>query len=133
MLPLTVGFVLLEPSSGSPAEKLEDTRRILKGSPSTGRWGGMSAETLCFTCGLPAGEPLRLNHLPNGSVCPTCRDRLLDSIPAPFPAPMARDGVIRPGEGEPQPEAEAPTQLRLDAAGLQPETVEDEDDFKPSA
>jgi hypothetical protein len=42
-------------------------------------------EPLCFTCGLPIGDPFRLNHLPGGQVCPSCRDRLLDSLPAPFP------------------------------------------------
>lgn len=41
-------------------------------------------DTLCFTCGLPFGST-RLNHLANGEVCPSCRDRLLDALPAPFP------------------------------------------------
>lgn len=43
-------------------------------------------ETLCFTCGLPISDPPRFNHLPNGRSCPACRDRLLESIPAPLPA-----------------------------------------------
>lgn len=39
----------------------------------------------CFTCGLAVdGEP-RLNRLPNGAVCPTCRDRLLELLPPLFP------------------------------------------------
>lgn len=66
-----------------------------------------SSETLCFTCGLPAGEFPRLNHLPSGQVCPTCRDRLLAMLPPllpgpsgePFPAEEEEDsfeGVIEP-------------------------------------
>lgn len=47
-------------------------------------------EPLCFTCGLPAGKSARFNHLPNGQVCPSCRDRLLATLPAPFPVGFAR-------------------------------------------
>jgi hypothetical protein len=43
-------------------------------------------ESVCFTCGLTTGGTLRLNCLPSGQVCPTCRDRLLDSLPAILPA-----------------------------------------------
>jgi hypothetical protein len=46
----------------------------------------MTNPAVCFTCGLPTGDPLRLNHLPSGQVCTACRDRLLDLLPAPFPA-----------------------------------------------
>jgi hypothetical protein len=45
----------------------------------------MALETLCFSCGLAVGVPPRLNRLQNGQVCPSCRDRVLDSLPAPFP------------------------------------------------
>ena len=41
---------------------------------------------VCFTCGLPAGETPRLNTLPGGQVCPTCRDRLLESLPPLLPS-----------------------------------------------
>jgi hypothetical protein len=41
------------------------------------------SETSCIQCGQPGGSQ-RLNHLPNGLPCPVCRDRLLESIPAPF-------------------------------------------------
>jgi|GEM_PF-1802729 len=44
-----------------------------------------SHETLCFTCGQPAGEEPRLNCLPGGQVCPTCRDRLLEQLPPCLP------------------------------------------------
>jgi hypothetical protein len=41
---------------------------------------------VCITCGLPTGVPAQLNRLSNGKLCPTCRDRVLDEIPAPFPS-----------------------------------------------
>lgn len=41
-------------------------------------------ETSCIQCGQPSGAPQRLNHLANGLPCPVCRDRLLESLPAPF-------------------------------------------------
>ena len=44
-----------------------------------------SHETVCFTCGQPAGEVPRLNCLPGGQVCPTCRDRLLECLPPCLP------------------------------------------------
>lgn len=51
----------------------------------------MSSDTKCIQCGQPAGDPLRLNHMPNGKACTACRDRLLDSLPAPFPAAVAHE------------------------------------------
>ena len=45
-----------------------------------------SQETVCFTCGQPAGDPTRLNCLPGGQACPACRDRLLESLPACLPS-----------------------------------------------
>ena len=71
----------------------------------------MSGETLCFQCGLPAGE-MRLNHLPNGKVCPTCRDRLLDSLPAPFPTPVSRDAEEAEPRTEDASEEQEPVTLR---------------------
>jgi hypothetical protein len=41
--------------------------------------------SLCITCGLPAASDQPLNRLEDGRACPTCRDRLLDSLPPPFP------------------------------------------------
>lgn len=46
----------------------------------------MASQTVCFTCGQPIGEPPRINELPDGEPCPTCRDRLLDSLPALLPS-----------------------------------------------
>jgi hypothetical protein len=42
---------------------------------------------VCFTCGLAIEHPPRLNRLTNGQVCPACRERLLDALPALLPAP----------------------------------------------
>lgn len=41
-------------------------------------------DPVCFTCGLEY-DGQHLNRMRNGAVCPTCRDRLLDSLPAPLP------------------------------------------------
>lgn len=68
--------------------------------------------TLCFSCGLALGDPPRLNHLPNGSVCPACRDRLLESLPSILPtlepaeeveASEATDSEIRAEAEEEEP------------------------------
>ena len=48
---------------------------------------GEITNTVCFTCGLAIEEPPRLNRLTNGQVCPACRERLLDALPALLPAP----------------------------------------------
>ncbi len=42
-------------------------------------------DTVCFTCGQPTGGFPRLNCLPGGQACPTCRDRLLESLPPCLP------------------------------------------------
>ncbi len=47
---------------------------------------GAGTEPLCFTCGLPSTVSLQFNRLPNGHVCPACRDRVLDSIAPALPA-----------------------------------------------
>ena len=46
-------------------------------------------EPVCFTCGHTTGGTLRLNCLPSGQVCPTCRDRLLECLPPIFPSEEA--------------------------------------------
>lgn len=107
----------------------------------------MSSETLCFQCGQPAGNPLRLNHMPNGTVCSVCRDRLLDALPAPFPAPVSREeshpavtseaavseesDVTEPAQGEEA--SERPTLRAVPPPdGEEPHPFGD-DGFKPSA
>lgn len=51
----------------------------------------MAREPVCFACGCPTGPLPRLNRLLDGRVCPTCRERLLDSLPPVLPA--GRDGA----------------------------------------
>jgi DNA-directed RNA polymerase subunit RPC12/RpoP len=68
------------------------------------------SKTLCITCGIQVEETTQLNRLPNGQICPTCRERVLDSIPAPLPRGpeiversermSLFDGMIERGEGE---------------------------------
>ncbi|HTF90419.1 MAG TPA: hypothetical protein VK843_18525 [Planctomycetota bacterium] len=41
--------------------------------------------SLCITCGLDAGPSNHLNRMEDGRTCPTCRERLLASLPPPFP------------------------------------------------
>jgi hypothetical protein len=55
------------------------------------------ATLLCFTCGQAEAQPPRLNRTEDGRVCPTCRDRLLESLPPVLPS-------TRPAESEiPEP------------------------------
>ncbi len=49
----------------------------------------MSRDPLCIACGRSTGPRPRLNLLPDGRTCPTCRDRLLDSLPPVLPSVMA--------------------------------------------
>jgi len=42
-------------------------------------------QPVCFTCSQPIAEPPGINKLENGESCPTCRDRLLDSLPPLLP------------------------------------------------
>jgi hypothetical protein len=40
---------------------------------------------LCITCGLDAAAGTSMNRLPDGRVCPTCAERLLETLPPLFP------------------------------------------------
>ncbi|MFT5290342.1 MAG: hypothetical protein ACI82F_002416 [Planctomycetota bacterium] len=40
----------------------------------------------CFTCRNPVQEPPVLNELDDGTNCPACRDRVLDSLPSLLPS-----------------------------------------------
>jgi len=83
---------------------------------------------LCFTCGLPFGDAARLNHLPSGQVCPSCRDRLLETLPAPFPAsPGARS------HDAPEPASEAPSEPVREFVSLprSERSPDDYDDYRP--
>ena len=68
----------------------------------------MSESAVCFTCGLEVGDPPRLNHTPNGDACPTCRDRLLEVLPAALPRPPWEKVRVHPqGEDVSEPDDEA--------------------------
>jgi len=56
---------------------------------------------------MPLGEPLRLNRLDNGQLCPTCRDRVLDLLPSIFPDLPAHHASPRPGQQNEQPDERA--------------------------
>lgn len=56
--------------------------------------------TLCFHCGQSAGEPLRLNRLDDGRICPSCADRVLVALPPVLPALVPAPGTERPLESE---------------------------------
>jgi hypothetical protein len=46
----------------------------------------MDSATICFTCGQPVTTPPRLNDLPDGGPCPTCRERALDTVAPALPS-----------------------------------------------
>jgi len=46
----------------------------------------MARDPVCIACGQPTGPRPRLNRLPDGRPCVSCRDRLLDELPAVLPA-----------------------------------------------
>lgn len=46
-------------------------------------------DIVCFRCGRPVGDPPVLNPLGDGEgTCPACAERLLESLPPIFHAPM---------------------------------------------
>lgn len=44
---------------------------------------------VCFHCGQAVGDPPRWNTHPSGAPCRVCADRLLESLPPIFHAPLA--------------------------------------------
>lgn len=76
------------------------------------------SEIVCFHCGRPVGNPPRLNEMPDGEPCRSCADRLLDSLPPIFHAP-----IVTPSEAptEPTEEEEASYARRKDRADTQRE------------
>jgi hypothetical protein len=44
-----------------------------------------STPTYCIHCGHSTEQDGRLNRLADGRVCPSCRERLLDSLPPLLP------------------------------------------------
>lgn len=49
----------------------------------------MSRDPVCIACGQPTGPRPRLNHLPDGRPCPTCQDRLLETLPPVLPSTVS--------------------------------------------
>jgi len=45
----------------------------------------LDRQPVCFTCSQPIAESPAINRLENGDFCPTCRNRLLDSLPSLLP------------------------------------------------
>ena len=68
------------------------------------------AKTFCISCGLDVSSAPQLNRLSNGQICPTCRERVLDSLAPALPRRdevgqrsermSLFDGMIERGEGE---------------------------------
>ena len=46
----------------------------------------MRRDPVCIACGQATGPAPRLNRLPDGRTCPTCRDRLLETLPPVLPS-----------------------------------------------
>jgi hypothetical protein len=68
--------------------------------------------SVCITCGLATGEVAQLNRLPNGQICPTCRERVLDSIPAALPASVSKSSLDLRLEAESNREVEYDGEVR---------------------
>ena len=49
----------------------------------------MARQPVCIACGQATGPKPRLNRLPDGSPCPSCRDRLLETLPPVLPSSEA--------------------------------------------
>jgi len=46
----------------------------------------MARGAVCIGCGQPTGPGPRLNRLLDGRPCPSCSDRLLESLPPVLPS-----------------------------------------------
>ena len=66
------------------------------------------AEAVCFTCGMGAGDPPRLNRLENGQICPACRDRVLESLPPILPDLKGVRGIASVERSESPDESDGP-------------------------
>lgn len=61
----------------------------------------MARNPVCIGCGKPTGPRARLNTLPDGRPCPTCRARILDTLPPLLPAPVEELDLEEWQDGEP--------------------------------
>ena len=73
-------------------------------------------DPLCFTCGH-ACDGRHFNRLKNGAICPTCRDRLLDSLPAPLPRRTKAEEEQQVGAGSSRGTAHILRPVALDESG----------------
>jgi hypothetical protein len=64
----------------------------------------MARDPVCIGCGQATGPLPRLNLLPDGRVCPKCRDRLLDTLPPVLPG----FGIVHESEASEGWEPDAP-------------------------
>ena len=46
------------------------------------------SDVVCIRCGLPIGDPPRINRLSDGEPCGACAERLLETLPPIFHAPL---------------------------------------------
>lgn len=81
--------------------------------------------THCLTCGQDAGPKAFLNRLPTGELCPTCHERVLESLPSLLPS--TDEAVVSEAEEVPAP-AEFGLRLLSD-----PPEFDAEDDESPTA
>jgi hypothetical protein len=75
----------------------------------------MDSAALCFSCGLPVSTPPRLNDMPDGTPCRTCRARALDLVAAALPNPAGLQLLERDEEDESDSRA---TDYRFDTRSL---------------
>ncbi len=63
------------------------------------------ADILCFQCGYKWTDPPEVPELEDGSECPACRDRLLDTLPPLLPRRKLTPKVALEGSEELSAEA----------------------------
>jgi DNA-directed RNA polymerase subunit RPC12/RpoP len=77
-----------------------------------------AATTRCITCGQVVTHPPALNHLKDGASCPTCVERVLESLP---PALPGRSEALSPLDGDDWEDEGEPWQARYLEGGSEDE------------
>lgn len=67
---------------------------------------GRGQAIVCIQCGHPVGDPPVLNKLPEGGNCPACAERLLETLPPIFHAPVFAPGGASDGAPVPEEQGE---------------------------
>lgn len=88
-----------------------------------------SIDPRCFTCRQPVGDPPILNRGEDGELCPTCRERVLDSLPTLLPSSPVDVEVEAESDVD---EAPGPRSLVLVDAEEQESTFEADDPPQPA-